>query len=90
VEKFLESEACVRKTTMSQDYVIENIVDHKWNDGSTILQVKWKNFPPSDNTWEKEEDVKAHNKKLYRRYMVLFLIFFLSSLFFPFMKFKEN
>ncbi|CAG8459017.1 12983_t:CDS:2 [Ambispora leptoticha] len=42
------------------EYVVEKIVDHKITKGGKLQYfLKWKGYPDSDNTWEKEEDVYA-------------------------------
>ncbi|CAG8433691.1 11267_t:CDS:2 [Ambispora gerdemannii] len=42
------------------EYVVEKIVDHKLLKGGKLQYfLKWKGYPDSENTWEKEEDVYA-------------------------------
>ncbi|MGZ5551816.1 MAG: chromo domain-containing protein [Nitrososphaeraceae archaeon] len=37
-----------------QLYEVEAIVNHGWERGKLLYEVKWKNYPTEQNTWETE------------------------------------
>jgi hypothetical protein len=38
-------------------YEAEALRSHKWKGKKLIFEVKWRNFPDEDNTWETEENL---------------------------------
>jgi len=40
-------------------YEVESIIDKKYENGSVLYRVKWKNFPEEDSTWEPLAHLKS-------------------------------
>lgn len=45
----------------------ENLVKHRKKGGKLEYEVKWLDYPTSDNTWEKEVDIGEHHLLEYWR-----------------------
>jgi Chromo (CHRromatin Organisation MOdifier) domain/DDE superfamily endonuclease len=57
---------------LEDEYEIEKIVDHKYENNKMIYLIKWKNYTEKDNTWTSEKDIFAKeciqqywDKKMY-------------------------
>ena len=44
-------------TTLSEEYDVEDIIDHKDVGRTRWYYVKWKGYPYSDNSWVEEKDM---------------------------------
>ena len=45
--------------TYRQKYIVEGIMNHKEESGETVYEVKWVNYPHSQNTWEPIRHLKG-------------------------------
>lgn len=56
----------------SEEFEVESICGHKIQDGKDYYLVKWKNYPPDDNTWEPVENLLNANELLekYQNYNI--------------------
>lgn len=43
--------------SMSQEYEVEDILQSREEDGVRLFLVKWKGYPPDNNTWEDEKNL---------------------------------
>lgn len=43
--------------SMSQEYEVEDILQSREEDGVRLFLVKWKGYPPDNNTWEPERNL---------------------------------
>lgn len=48
-------------------YKVEKILKYKIKNGKRFYFIKWKNFPPSDNSWEPEENLTVDLVAEYHR-----------------------
>lgn len=46
----------LRKAAAEQVYIVEKITGKRIVNGCVEYSIKWKGYPMSENTWEKEED----------------------------------
>lgn len=46
----------LRKAAPEREYIVEKITGKRIVDGCVEYSIKWKGYPMSENTWEKEED----------------------------------
>ena len=44
----------------SDIYEVEKIIRHKDRSGIRYYEIKWKGYPESENTWEKESNLNCH------------------------------
>lgn len=43
--------------SMSQEFEVEDILQSREDDGVRLFLVKWKGYPPDNNTWEPESNL---------------------------------
>lgn len=48
----------IKYTKEPEEYIIEKIVDFKYEDGKELFLIKWKGYSHNDNTWEPIENLK--------------------------------
>ncbi|KOB71065.1 putative heterochromatin protein isoform 2 [Operophtera brumata] len=58
-----------RNSKEPEEYIIEKIVDFKYEDGDELFFVKWKGYSNSDNTWEPIENLN-NCPAILREYLV--------------------
>jgi len=51
-EEDSEENTNVEQNTSDKQYVVENILGHRYNSYTYEFLVKWKNYPSADNSWE--------------------------------------
>jgi len=47
-----------KKRRERTEFLVESVKDHCFKDGMLQYLVKWKNYPPSENSWEPEDHLK--------------------------------
>lgn len=57
-EKFEEKLNEEVKKSKEEEYEVESIIDHKWEDGELCLLIRWKNYSSDFDTWEKFIDLQ--------------------------------
>jgi hypothetical protein len=55
-----------KRAAKQRSYIVEEIRDHRLENGRYLFVVKWQGFPPSENT---EEPMESFTKDMLRQYV---------------------
>jgi hypothetical protein len=62
-------ETALPREVVDKEWEVEKIIKHKISRfGQLLYEIKWKNFPMSQNTWEPEENLKGAKEAMEEYY----------------------
>ncbi|KAJ9607243.1 hypothetical protein H2200_008315 [Cladophialophora chaetospira] len=51
-----------------EEYIVESIADHRTTKKDVLYLIKWQGYPEEQNTWEPEEHLLPHSRKVLAAY----------------------